>query len=127
MGRVRARGERTRSTAPHADAHAGPPNWINKLPAGNSILWRLPGVIVPRPPAIHDGLVVATPNAVHIGGDDLLVLAKIAQQIGPPELVMNAAPTQRTSIMICKALAMCSGLSLFGSDSDSFYHSRFEN
>ena len=34
----------------------GPPNWINRLPAGNAILWVWVASITPKPPAIMIGL-----------------------------------------------------------------------
>jgi hypothetical protein len=47
-------------------------------------------------------------SALH--GHGLLVFAEIAQQIGRPNSLLNAAPPKGPSIMICSGLAMCSGL-----------------
>ena len=43
----------------------------------------------------HDGLVVAAADAVHVGGDGLLVFAEIAQQVGSAKFVVESRAAQR--------------------------------
>ena len=62
---------------------------------------------MPQAARDHDGLVVAAHrHAAHL----LLVLAEVARQVGPAELVVERGAAQRPSVMICSGLAMWPGL-----------------
>jgi hypothetical protein len=70
----------------------GPPSWISSVPAGNSIFLRLPRVDAAQAAGDHDGLVVAARTHA---GHGLLVLAEVAQQVGPAEFVVERRAAQR--------------------------------
>jgi hypothetical protein len=88
----------------------GPPSWISRLPAGNSILWVSPASMVPDPTGNHDGLVVARAGPCRCRSQRLLVFAKVAQQVGPAEFVVEGGAAQGPSVMICKRAGNVSGL-----------------
>jgi hypothetical protein len=68
------------------------PAQLHQQGAGRELdLVRQAGVDEAQPAGDHDGLVVAAHHARHF----LLVLAEVAQQVGPAELVVEGGAAQR--------------------------------
>jgi len=89
-GGVGAGGHGAGRTATHANFHSGAAELDEQRTGGEFDLFRLPGINHAQTARDHDGLVVA---ALHTG-HGLLVLAEVAQQVGPAKFVVERGPTQ---------------------------------
>ncbi|MNV34237.1 hypothetical protein D3C71_1256470 [compost metagenome] len=90
LGRVGARGHGAGGAAAHADAHAGAAQLDQQRTGGKLNLLRQLGIDHAHTARDHDGLVVAALHAA----DFLLVLTKVAVQVGPAELVVERRAAQ---------------------------------
>ena len=91
LGRVGARGHGAGRTAAHTNAHARAAQLDQQRACGEFDFLGELGVNDAQATRDHDGLVVATVHA----RNGLLVLAEVAQQVGPAELVVERSPAQR--------------------------------
>ena len=94
VGSVGPGGHRACRAAAHANAHARPTELNQQAARRKFNLVGLGSVNHPQAAGNHDGLVVAAMHRVRAAGHTLLVFPKIAQQIGPPKLVVKGRPTQ---------------------------------
>ena len=92
--RIGAGGHGTGGAAAHADAHAGATQLNQQASRRKRNLVCLARIDHPQSTRDHDGLVVATLYGVYVTGHRLLVLAEIAEQVGPAKLVVEGSTTQ---------------------------------
>ena len=94
VGGVGPGGHRACRAAAHANAHARSAQLNQQAARRKFNLVRLGGVNHPQAAGNHDGLVITALHPVCAAGHTLLVFPKVAQQIGPPKLVVKRRAAQ---------------------------------
>ena len=90
VDRIRSAGQGAGCATAQANAHARPPQLDEQGTCGETNFFSLQGVNAAQAARDHDGLVVAA----HHARDDLLVFAKVADQVGPAKLVVECRRAQ---------------------------------